>query len=100
MNTPITAEQFKIGNYRLRYGQALDADNRPLNEWRVWLWNGHYWQLLVRNCTSLDCAKHSASQELCVPATVKPNHDPRDKRDCKNRDQKTKTPEQKQLQTS
>lgn len=69
MKTPISAEQFRIGNYRCRFGHALDLDNRPLPELCVWLWNGHYWQLLVRHCTDLESARYSAAQELCVAAS-------------------------------
>lgn len=69
MKTPITGTQFKVGNYTCRYGQSLDYDDKPTGEWCVWLWNGHYWELLVRDCTDLESAKYSAAQELAVSAS-------------------------------
>jgi hypothetical protein len=59
-----TGTQFGVGNYKCRYAQALDQDMRPTGEYCVWLWNGHYWGLLVRDCTDLEMAKYSATQEL------------------------------------
>lgn len=68
MKIPISGTQFNVGPYRCRYGQALGQHDEPTGEYCVWLWNGIYWQVLVRNCTDLESAKYSASQELCTDA--------------------------------
>lgn len=53
--------EFKVGERKLIHGRQTDCDGTPTKQWSVWLWNSHYWELLITEATEdFESAQHAA----------------------------------------